>query len=426
MSFYIPTSYSYSVVAKCILFFSFFILGFPLDGQLGTFSAGSMYIEGEVLDVIADNKNEKIKLVAMTTWGSLYILTFLLYFKRSGSVHNIFYTLPSFTVFLIYMFFSAIWAADTVRGVFEVSQLIGALVFIFFITRYYSGRFTILISHLAIAFGTAQLLSIFFVIALPHIGIAPNGRWCGVYGAPNYFGVLAFFSIWANVAVLKVIRPEKRNIFIIFSIVSIINLLGTNSVTSILCTLLSLSLMYAWPKLFLKNQRSRVNRAICVLLLMFIGLGFLFGVFDTLLESVLSSFGRTANLSGRSYIWGEAIYMIMQEPFLGHGFGSILTLAKIERLNDLHSFYITTLFYGGLVGLILFLFVVFEIVSNVMNTQVSSCDVKRIFVPVLIGILVYSVTETALYSARSPIYLVFIIAIVNLKFISQDVRELYD
>ena len=74
-----------------------------------------------------------------------------------------------------------------------------------------------------------------------------------------------------------------------------------------------------------------------------------------LFAKLLRSFNRNTTLSGRTYIWDSAIHAIQNNWLLGYGIQSPEVLkATFIGFSHPHNLLISILYYGGIVGLILF------------------------------------------------------------------------
>lgn len=403
-----------STLVTSLLFVALFILGMPLDGQLGQFSAGSMYVDGVQLDQ-SDAKITKI--FTMLVWLCLYLIAFFVLFFGKQNITITLRAIPFYLVFVAYLAITTLWSSEAVLGLFDLAQLTGSAAIGVVVAIYYRSRPYDLIKHVALALGAAQLLSTMLVLVVPSLGVAPNERWVGMYGSPNYLGSLAFCSLWANVSVIGFIKPRRASAYKLFALASLLNLWGTNSITSMGAAVIALGFMYWWPYLFGRGRAPVVNRIVLMSLCLIVFPGYLLGFMDPLIEGLFSISGRTSNLSGRAYIWEEAFFAIAENPILGHGFGSALKLQSIVRLTDLHSYYITTLFSGGLVGLALFALSLYQMFNSIIKSNYTVSNVPRIFVPIVLAILTYSLTETALFDPRSPTYIFFIIIIVLVRIV---------
>jgi O-antigen ligase len=405
--------FTYSNLVKALLFITLFILGLPLDGQLGRFSIGSMYVGDGAVPASAVEEISKTN--TMIFWLIIYLLAFLVFIRKSKHAYFLIKIIPLYLIFLLYLFMSTFWSTEPFNGVFELFQLLATTLVCSIIVFYYRNKPYQLIQHAALALGAAQFISFLLVVIAPSLAIPPNGRWVGMYGAPNYFGALAFCSLCVNAAVLRVLKPLSSRVNVLFVLVSLCNLLGTNSVTSALCACIALGGMFVWPYLFGPGPSAHKNQLLLALFCMFLALLYFVGVIDFLITEGLSSSGRSTNLSGRSEIWAEAISAISNNFILGHGYGTKPQLVSIPRLHDLHSSYLTILYSGGVVAFALFLLSLLHVARSIFLLNSIDLVLCRIVAPIFFTTLIYSISETALVRPRSPIFVMFILMILLIQ-----------
>lgn len=412
---------SVPVMITLIYVLALFIVGMPLDGKLGQFSVGST---GEPIAPEPGSGSARALYVALV-WGGFYAASVIFLFGRSANIVHAVRAMPFYLAFLCYLAMSTQWSSNPSRGLFDLAQLTGSVVLCFCVALRYRDNFEGWLLHTALALGAAQLLNFLLTLGFPSLTIAPNGRWAGVYGAPNYLGSLAFVSIWANLAALFLIRPKRWLIYLILAAVSTSNLAGTNSVTSIWCTAIALGLIAVWPILMATGRGAAVKRIALLIFLYVFVLLYMLGIADVLVEMLFSASGRTVNMTGRSAIWAEATTAIANKPILGHGFGTRLSIIAIERISDLHSTYMDILFSGGAIGLTLFGLALLQIAFAAWRWRNIKAVAIRALMPLLMAILFYNSAETALLDARSPILLLFLVAstLITLKPVAPRITQ---
>ena len=85
-----------------------------------------------------------------------------------------------------------------------------------------------------------------------------------------------------------------------------------------------------------------------------------------LFAKLLRSFNRNTTLSGRTYIWDSAIHAIQKNWLLGYGIQSPEVLkATFIGFSHPHNLFISILYYGGIVGLLLFGMCLFSSFRNI-------------------------------------------------------------
>lgn len=219
-------------------------------------------------------------------------------------------------------------------------------------------------SAAAIAFAVIIAASLFFALALPHLGIVQatqnKGAWRGAFLEKNIFGTyLVLASATAFVGVMA-FRGWKRRMAFGAWIVCILLLLPSRATTALL---IALSIPFAAFALHVVHApRARAYAALGIALpaiAVAIAAGLLFST------SILDLIGKDSSLTGRDELWEYALKAIQERPF-GFGFGSFwdeagpwggvdLTRSIIWRPRSAHNVWVETSLQLGLLGAFLFL-----------------------------------------------------------------------
>lgn len=389
--------------SKHLLFLSLLILGAPLDGSIGQFSDGSMGINA----VDLDRNARALNYPTLISWVLIYTACTLILVSSKKRMALALNGAPLYLSLFGYLLITLIWSENPLLGLFELGQLSGSIALAITAAIRFRNDLDGFSRLAGNALGIAQLLNLILILLAPSLAIAPNGRWVGMYGAPNYLGALAFCSIAMNAQAIKM--PEGFTAWRVLLIAaSLSNLIGSNSVTSIWCTLIFIVGFAISPKI----QRGGLIGAIyffaltaMVSIAAFISAS---GMINSATETVFEVSGRSSGMSGRSQIWSEAWIAAIEKPFFGHGFGTKLTLTSISRLNDLHSTYLTLFFSGGLVAIALFIIPLILAFRRIILSPAFRSEQPNFALPLLTSFLIYFTVETALLSARSPVFILFI------------------
>jgi O-antigen ligase len=75
-------------------------------------------------------------------------------------------------------------------------------------------------------------------------------------------------------------------------------------------------------------------------------------------------------LSFRPELWSDSFQLAMHRPVIGHGYAEKITLFLDNgmKFNNSHNMYLAIFYYGGLVGLSLFLAIYFFVVKSIFST----------------------------------------------------------
>jgi O-antigen ligase len=270
-------------------------------------------------------------------------------------------------------------------------------------------------------------LSVLLIRYYPNLGrgynIAGSAMfWTGVTTDKNGLGVLCLIFGLATVwNFLELYKEQKQNggkwtkPFYVqgFLVLIMIWLLWeSNSMTSISCFVLSLSLLLSVGRW----QFARKPLATTFLTLSAVGLSamVLFGGFGAVLEAL----GRNPTLTGRTEVW-HILLPFAQNPWVGSGYESFWLgdrLKKIGNLtsngiNEAHNGYLEIYLNLGWIGLILLGIVILSgyrrvIAAIRLNPEEGKVRLAYFLIP-----LIYNFTEAA-YKMMSPVWIFFLIAIM--------------
>jgi O-antigen ligase len=104
-----------------------------------------------------------------------------------------------------------------------------------------------------------------------------------------------------------------------------------------------------------KGRRDRHRKKIRLVLLLISAVGVvLFMLYPDFSKWRIFS-TRTYTRTHRLELWGQALLQAKDAPYFGHGLNADtrITLSSGKKRLHYHSVYVTTLFYGGIVGLLL-------------------------------------------------------------------------
>lgn len=236
---------------------------------------------------------------------------------------------------------------------------------------------TLLASHIAqryswheickfirLSLGLLCLLSLFYAIAIPSVGVMGKG-WKGILKHANPLSSLMGLNagIWGLEAY---INPKMRKFAIGIVLISILILQNTNSAGGkVQLVVLTGSLL--WLS-FLKqlNFKLALTGVIILLICAISGTIIVLENAETIIVDIL---GKDMSLNGRIPLWTRLMSGIANRPFLGYGYHGFWqdwrgenNPAAIYATNDFgwvahhaHNGFVDLVLYTGLVGLVLFL-----------------------------------------------------------------------
>ena len=275
-------------------------------------------------------------------------------------------------------------------------------------------------------------LSIVFCKYFPNIGklegkFEPD-MWIGVATHKNTLGPLillsCFYYIWDLV---ENSNKCNRLINIVYILMSIYLLNGNGynrSATSILLLLVALSLY-----VFLRRYKKNPKRLRVVVTCSIIAVCTIFITDQVVLDSALKNSliemqGRDPTLTGRSLLWHDLFVLGMKKPTLGYGFAGFWTPDRMAYLKGLHPWgpgeshngYIEIFITTGIIGLILFGFVVISAMKGALQQCILHFEYGLLRTIFLIVVLVQNYSESAFLRPTHFIWFLFLLMAVNVPY----------
>jgi len=298
---------------------------------------------------------------------------------------------------------SVFWAAYAQPVAMNTIHAIGVMLVAFAASMHYWDKQHALVCHLALVLGLNLVVQIGSIVLLPSLTIGYDGRWSGLAGNANTLGALAGLALWATVAAVVVSEGRIRWVYAGIIVCAVVALYGTNSITA------TLSSLIAATGMVLLVRFPGAARHSAVLTLVLAPLVFLaaWGGISAVLEDFLPALGRTADLTGRTDIWADAIRLIELHPFLGWGFDNNARVIEQSGLATLHfhNGYLDLAVRGGILALALLLLVVYRVMRNLRRKAVVNSAIGLSFLSL---VLVYNVTEVTFLAPRSPLWILFL------------------
>ncbi|BAU66538.1 O-antigen polymerase [Stanieria sp. NIES-3757] len=307
----------------------------------------------------------------------IYLISFLLLFLRWKKVAAIVTKDKLIWPFILVISLSTFWSvapSETFR--FSIYALGTTAFGLYLATRY---TFQQLFQILCATFVLSVVLSVFFVVAIPHYGIMAalhEGAVRGIYTHKNQFGLVMVPA--AVIFLLRASSGKRLNwLFWLLLVVTVALVVLSRSTTSLgnLLVMLSLCALY---RIF----RWRYEYMISAILL-----GLIIGIAGTLLfiyygesDLLLVAVGKDATFSGRTMIWSAVIEMINKRFWLGYGLAAFwhglegpsafVELSVRTQVAYAHNGFLDLWLGLGLIG-------VFTFLLSFFNTAVKSLALLR-------------------------------------------------
>lgn len=252
-------------------------------------------------------------------------------------------------------------------------------------------------------------LSVLFIKYFPEYGRMYSKSWelmyTGVTTHKNTLGMIVLVFGWMllldTLGVRKAVdligRRQALWIRIALLFTGVWLLLMSNSKTSLLCMILG-GIAFLGSKHLVKLQSPARIAAVCLVVIMFAAtLESVFSISGTIIRLM----GREETLTGRTAIW-DVVKQQPINPLVGCGFmcfwDSPLGQAYRERtetaLNSAHNGYLETYVDGGILGLLLLLFMLLAVAAKVLRTLPAGSLPARAGFLFLVVTLVYNGSES--------------------------------
>ena len=267
-------------------------------------------------------------------------------------------------------------------------------------------------------YGLLLVLSILFVIVIPFYGVMGGiheGAIRGVFTHKNQFG--AFMAPGGVIFWLNALRGGKYSwIYWCLLVLSCASMVMSKSTTALatFAVMLMLCLIY---RIFRWRYEVMVSAILAVTILGIASLIWIAGYVGS--DTLFSSVGKDATLSGRIFIWQAVWHQIQLRPWLGYGFAAFwngfsgpsayVQLAVRIPVIYSHNGFLDLWLSIGFVGLAVF-------VASFLNTTIQSLMLLRKtnnpegFWPLLIltYILLSNLTEGTLTNLSSSFWAMYV------------------
>ncbi len=322
-------------------------------------------------------------------------------------------------LFILCCFISFLWSQFPFKVIKDTMHLLGMLFVVVVAVptiRQDSSRFPALIFYVTTAIVTISLMTIYLYPEGSIVSL-PNQRWRGVTSHPNSLGLAATLCLASSLIQLPGRRTLQRAILLIPTISSsIICLLASDSKTS---------LIIAWviPFVFSLYLLSRLDASSYPKLLLIIHVLFVTSVifhfaylfFPDSLEykKILSSLGRTENLTGRKYLWDMGWRAFGNNPIFGCGFDGLLSAQKQFFQHDLlfaqlHNGYLELLVKTGVIGTVLTSTLLISYIRALFREKSVSPEVFCFILFLFVATLLHNFSESSIFSPNNALFSLFL------------------
>ena len=255
-------------------------------------------------------------------------------------------------------------------------------------------------------------LSILFIKYFPQIGVnfSPWGlrSVTGVATSKNMLGslclVCGIFSFW-NVSILWNLRKlpgQKLQLFADAIILAMILWLfyTMDSVTSFVCFLMGIFILFILNKSYFKNNINKIGRFAFIIFIIFSAVTLV--EFESIFSSFITFSGHQDTFWGRTELWKELLYM-KTNPWVGTGFESFWLGERMLKIwenhwwhpNQAHNGYLEFFINLGLIGLLLLILLIMSNYRRISRQFIINFEYARLRIAFLGLVIVYNITEAA-------------------------------
>ncbi|MBN1364108.1 MAG: O-antigen ligase family protein [Syntrophaceae bacterium] len=275
-------------------------------------------------------------------------------------------------------------------------------------------------------------LSVVLIKYFPHIGRFPSKNWApdmwiGVATHKNTLGQLALLAamyfLWSF---LNNRDKGRRVIDLVYLMITAYLLNGGGGSRSTTCIVI-IFLLVAFYAIVerMKIEPGKIWVLLTTIVVVFFTFNFLS---DVLLKSsvyniFIESLGKDGTLAGRTDLWKDLMQLGMLHPILGAGFGGFWTPEMAAYLKEIHSWgpgqahsgYIEIFINLGVVGIVLFILIVFSSLRRTIKQMTVNHDFGLVRLILLLATLLHNYSESGFTRPTHLMWFTFILAVVSVS-----------
>ena len=367
--------------------------------------------EGDGVDISSFDLSLNAKISIL-----IYLITFVLLAMRWKRVLEVFSSNIFLWILMGIICFSYFWSINPSQTFRFAVYAIGTTGFGLYLATRYTLRQQM--DLLAWTYGSLLILSLLFVVAMPSYGLMAgvhDGALRGVFTHKNQFG--AFMAPGGVIFLLSALRGQKYSwIYWCLLVLSCGAMVMSQSRTALgTFTVMLLScLIY---RIFRWRYEVMISAVLAITIIGFFTIIWINGYLGT--DSLFSTLGRDATLSGRTDIWRYVWDQIQLRPWLGYGLAAFwdgyngpsgyVQLAMRIAVIYAHNGFLDIWLSIGLLGLSVF-------IISFINTTVQSLNLLRKtntpegFWPLLFltYILLSNLTEGTISTMNSSFWAIYV------------------
>jgi exopolysaccharide production protein ExoQ len=346
----------------------------------------------------------------------IYLITLFLLIVRWKRVISVLSSNKLIWLLMGVICFSYFWSVNPGQTLRFTVYALGTTSFGLYLAIRYTLRQQL--SLIGWTYGLLLVLSLLLAVAVPQYGLMAGvheGALRGVFTHKNQFG--AFMALGGVVFLLNAIRGEKLSwIYWILLALGCGSMVMSQSTTA-LATFLVMLILCIIYRIFRWRYEVMLSAILAVIIIGFIGLIWVAGYIGS--DSLFSSVGKDATLSGRTDIWRYVWDQIQLHPWLGYGLAAFwngyegpsgyVQLAMRIAVIYAHNGFLDIWLSIGLVGLSIFL-ASFFVTSKQSLALLRKTNTPEGFWPVLFltYILLSNLTEGTITTMNNSFWAIYV------------------
>ncbi|MBW4534073.1 MAG: O-antigen ligase family protein [Pleurocapsa minor HA4230-MV1] len=367
--------------------------------------------EGDGIDISSFDLSINAKMSIL-----IYLITWILLLVRWKRVVSIFSQNKLLWILMGIICFSCFWSVNPAQTLRFSLYALGTTSFGLYLATRYTLRQQL--SLFGWTYGLLLILSILLAVAIPQYGIMAGvheGALRGVFTHKNQYG--AFMALGSVVFFLNAIRGEKNSwIYWVLLVLGCASMVMSQSTTALATfgVMLILCLIY---RIFRWRYEVMLSAVLAVTIIGLIALIWVAGYIGS--DSLFSSVGKDASLSGRTDIWRYVWDQIQLRPLFGYGLAAFwngyegpsgyIQLAMRIAVIYAHNGFLDIWLSIGLVGLSVFL-AGFVITSKQSLALLRKTNTPEGFWPLLFltYILLSNLTEGTITTMNNSFWAMYV------------------
>lgn len=313
------------------------------------------------------------------------------------------------TIFLVYMFSTLFWADNCDlsdisrygRRVLYVLIFLGVTIHLIQTYPNFLHRLLVTLCWTAAIFAIGYIVFYYRQHPFPNARLSGFGQLENPIMASSVYGIVAIVCIYLfqqqRTVKMKLLYLGMLLVFLLYM------LLAQSRGPLLACgvTILVWSLIGGFS--YKERDHGHLNNFLLLLLIISAAIAAMFILYP--------DFFKAHIFRGTSYrpeIWGQSLLQTKNAPFLGHGLtaDTLLIMSDGTKILHHHSVYMTTLFYGGIVGLLLLIVLAGSAIWQGL-TRIEKLQKFLLTCMLLYGIICMVTDGNTLIRHPKPIWLFF-------------------